>query len=52
MINVTFIASIAMLIVWALGTALEWGGWINALLTGGVFLLLWTMIRRTKGTAS
>ncbi len=42
------IAAIAMLLVWATGTALSWGGWVHALLTAGVFLLLHRMITRGR----
>lgn len=46
------LAAIAMLVVWAAGTMFfEAPGWIHLLLTGGVFLLIWSVMRRgaTKG---
>lgn len=39
------IAALAMLIVWAIGTfAFDAPGWINALLSVGVFLLIWRIV--------
>jgi hypothetical protein len=45
------IVAVAMLVVWAVGVfALDAPGWINALLTAGVFLLIWrVVIRGTPG---
>lgn len=40
------IAAIIMLIVWAIGTLLEGPGWIHALLTIGVFLLIYRVVVR------
>ena len=41
------IAALAMLVVWAIGTfVFEGPGWIHALLTGGVFLLIWRIVVR------
>ena len=43
------LAAIAMLVVWALGTFLfEAPGWLHALLTVGVFLLIWRIVVRGK----
>jgi len=40
-----FLAALAMLIVWAIGTfALNAPGWIHLLLTLGVFLLIWRIV--------
>ena len=38
------ILAVGMLIVWAVGTALSWPGWIHALLTAGVFLLIYRVV--------
>jgi hypothetical protein len=46
------LAAIAMLVVWAAGTMFfEAPGWIHLLLTVGVFLLVWRVVKRgtTKG---
>jgi hypothetical protein len=41
------LAAIAMLVVWAAGTVFfEAPGWIHLLLTAGVFLLVWRVLRR------
>ena len=37
--------AIAMLVVWAVGTLRGWPGWVHALLTGGVFLLIYSIVR-------
>lgn len=45
------IAAVAMLVLWAAGTFFfDAPGWINLLLTGGVFLLIWRVT--TRGAAS
>lgn len=46
LINTGMVVAIAMLIVWAIGTALEWPGWIHGLLTVGVFLLIRAIVNR------
>lgn len=47
------IAALAMLVVWAIGTfAFEGPGWIHALLTAGVFLLIWRLVVRGTPAAS
>ncbi|MEO6446086.1 MAG: hypothetical protein ABIZ91_02330 [Gemmatimonadaceae bacterium] len=39
------VAAIAMLAVWAFATfTTEAAGWIHALLTAGVFLLIWRIV--------
>jgi Family of unknown function (DUF5670) len=44
------IAALAMLVLWAVGTfAFDAPGWIHALLSLGVFLLIWRIVAR--GTA-
>ncbi|HEU4629111.1 MAG TPA: hypothetical protein VFS08_05175 [Gemmatimonadaceae bacterium] len=41
------ITALAMLVVWAIATfAFEAPGWIHALLTAGVFLLIWRIVVR------
>lgn len=41
------LAALAMLVVWAVGTfVFEGPGWIHALLTAGVFLLIWRIVVR------
>lgn len=45
-------AAIAILILWFVGTFfLDAPGWINLLLTGGVFLLIWRVTIRGNATA-
>lgn len=47
------IAALAMLVVWAIGTfAFEGPGWIHALLTAGVFVLIWRIVVRGTPAAS
>jgi hypothetical protein len=46
LINWELLIAVAMLIVWAIGTVLEWSGWVHALLTVGVFLLIRAMVQR------
>jgi hypothetical protein len=41
------IIAIVLLAVWAVGTALSWAGWVHGLLTAGVFLLLWRVVKRS-----
>ena len=45
LINWGMLLAIAMLIVWGIGTMLEWPGWIHGLLTVGVFLLIRAIVR-------
>jgi hypothetical protein len=41
------IAALAMLVLWAVGTFfLDAPGWINLLLTAGMFLLIWRVTIR------
>ena len=40
------ILAVVMLVVWAIGTVLEWAGWVHALLTIGVFLLIFRIAKR------
>lgn len=42
------ILAIALLALWAVGTALSWAGWVHGLLTAGVFLLIWRVVTRTR----
>ena len=47
--NLGMVAAIAMLAVWAGGTMFfEAPGWIHVLLTAGVFLLIWSVVRRAS----
>ena len=48
----TMVLAIMMLVVWAIGTWLEWGGWAAGLLTGGVFLLIWSTVSNKRQTAN
>ena len=41
------ILSVVMLLVWATGTWFEAPGWIHLLLTAGVFLLVWRIVKRS-----
>lgn len=44
------VAAIAMLVVWAFATfTTEAPGYVHALLTAGVFLLIWRVVVRTSG---
>lgn len=46
------IAAVAILVVWAAGTFFfDAAGWINLLLTGGVFLLFWRVTIRGNAKA-
>lgn len=49
LINWGMLLAIGMLIVWAIGTVLEWPGWIHGLLTVGVFLLVRAMVNKGTG---
>lgn len=40
------IAALVMLVVWGIGTVLDGPGWIHALLTVGVFLLIQRIVVR------
>jgi hypothetical protein len=42
------VIAVLVLAVWAAGTLLGWGGWVHALLTAGVFMLVWAIVRRNK----
>ena len=49
LMDIGIIAAIAMLIVWAAGTFFfDAPGFIHALLTGGVFLLIWRIVVRSN----
>jgi predicted ferric reductase len=50
LINWGMLIAVTMLVVWAIGTALEWSGWVHALLTVGVFLLVRAIVNRKSGT--
>ena len=46
--DVALLAAIVMLVLWAVGTFfLEAPGWINLLLSVGVFLLIWRIVVRS-----
>jgi hypothetical protein len=48
--DVSLLAAIVMLVLWAVGTwFLEAPGWINLLLSVGVFLLIWRIVARGSG---
>jgi hypothetical protein len=50
--DVTLLAAIVMLVLWAGGTFfLDSPGWINLMLSVGVFLLIWRIAARS-GTTS
>ncbi len=43
------LAAVAMLAVWAAGTFFfDAPGWIHILLTGGVSLLIWSIVRKAE----
>jgi len=45
--DIGIVAALAMLVVWGVGTfAFDAPGWINALLSFGVFLLIWRIVAR------
>lgn len=46
--DVTLLAAIVMLVLWAVGTFfLDAPGWINLLLSVGVFLVIWRITTRS-----
>lgn len=47
MIDWGIVIAVAMLVVWAFGTLQSWPGWIHALLTAGVSLLIWRIVQRS-----
>jgi hypothetical protein len=47
LIDKGMIVAVVMLVIWAIGTFLEWPGWIHGLLTVGVFLLIRAMVQRS-----
>jgi len=49
LIDPGIVLAIVMLAVWVVGTALSWGGWVHALFTAGVFLLLHRIISKGHG---
>lgn len=46
LINWEMLIAVTMLVVWGIGTVLEWSGWVHALLTIGVFLLIRAIVRK------
>jgi len=43
------VAAVAMLILWAVGAFLfEAPGWIHILLSGGMALLIWSIVRKDE----
>ena len=44
--------AVTMLVVWGIGTVLEWSGWVHALLTVGVFLLIRAIVNRKSNVPS
>ncbi|MEO7966192.1 MAG: hypothetical protein ABIT38_20000 [Gemmatimonadaceae bacterium] len=47
------VAAIAMLAVWAFATfTTDAPGWVHALLTAGVFLLIWRIVVRGTATSN
>jgi len=47
------LAAIAMLIIWAFATfTTEASGYVHALLTAGVFLLIWRVVVRSSAASS
>jgi hypothetical protein len=53
LMDIGIIAAIAMLIVWAAGTFFfDAPGFIHALLTGGMFLLIWRIVLRSDARDS
>jgi hypothetical protein len=46
--NWRVVIAVLMLLTWATGTVLAWGGWVAGLLTAGVFLLVWAITRKNK----
>jgi hypothetical protein len=49
LINWGMIVAVVMLVFWAIGTVLEWSGWIHGFLTLGVFLLIRAIVNRRSG---
>lgn len=41
------VMAVVLLVAWAIGTAMSAPGWIHALLTAGVCLLIYRIVRRT-----
>ena len=51
--DVALIAGIVMLVLWAAGTFfLEAPGWINLLLSVGVFVVIWRIVVRGTGSTT
>ena len=51
--DVALIAGIVMLVLWAAGTFfLEAPGWINLLLSVGVFIIIWRIVVRASGSTT
>ena len=48
MINWGVVIAVLMLVTWAIGTYLSWGGWIAGLLTAGAFLLVFSIARKNS----
>jgi hypothetical protein len=45
------ILALVMLVIWAVGTLRGWPGWVHGLLTAGMFLLIYGIVkRRARGT--
>lgn len=40
------VLGVVMLVIWAIGTVLGWMGWVHALLTAGVFLIIYRTAKR------
>ena len=52
LIDWRMIVAVVMLIVWAIGTVLEWSGWVHLLLTLGVFMLIRAIVNRKSKVPS
>jgi hypothetical protein len=39
------VIGVAMIVVWAIGTVLEWTGWVHGLLTAGLFIVIYRVAR-------
>jgi len=51
--DIGMVAALAMLVVWAIGTFFfDAPGWLHALLTFGVFLLIWRIVVRGNARAA
>lgn len=51
--DVALIAGIVMLVLWAAGTFfLDAPGWINLLLSAGVFIIIWRIVVRGTATST